>query len=256
MVRRFDPATVFRLMETERATSMSLVPTMANALLNAPTLATRDLSSLKEIHLGGAASSPELIDRMERAFHCPCMGGYGLTETSPVVTSARPKSTVHYRDEADRLLHLSAAGWPVPGVAVRVVDSALHDVPRNMSSVGEVIIAGDHLMSGYFREPEATAQIMSGPWFHTGDMAVWDEENYVRMVDRKKDIIISGGENISSLEVEHAISAHPGVLECAVVAAPDTKWGEIPVAFMVLKPATALTAEEIIGISESTAGKI
>jgi len=246
MVRRFEPPSVFRLIQDEKATSMSLVPTMANALLNSPDLGTCDVSSLKEIHIGGAAASPELIARMERAFHCSVVGGYGLTETCPVLTSARAKGTVQYADEADRLRHQAMAGWPIPGVEVRVVDPHMYDVPRDMQAIGEVVTRGDHVMDGYFRDPQATAAVMSGAWLHTGDMAVWDEENYIHIVDRKKDIIISGGENISSIEVEKAIFAHPGVLECAVVSAPDPKWGEIPVALVVLKPGESLTQEALL----------
>jgi fatty-acyl-CoA synthase len=119
------------------------------------------------------------------------------------------------------------------------------DVPRDMESVGEVVIAGDNVMDGYFREPEATASVMSGPWFHSGDMAVWDTEGYIHIVDRKKDIIISGGENISSIEVERAIGAHPEVLEVAVVGAPDPTWGEIPVAFVVRQPDSGLNQEQL-----------
>jgi acyl-CoA synthetase (AMP-forming)/AMP-acid ligase II len=115
-----------------------------------------------------------------------------------------------------------------------------------MQSIGEVVTRGDHVMDGYFREPQATAAVMSGAWLHTGDMAVWDEENYIHIVDRKKDIIISGGENISSIEVERAIFAHPCVLECAVVSAPDPKWGEVPVALVVFKPGQSLTQEQLI----------
>ena len=225
---------------------MSLVPTMANALLNAPDLGQYDLSSMREIHLGGAASSPELVDRMEKAFHCTVMAGYGLTETAPVATSARTKSTVRYADEADRLRHLAMAGWPLPGVEIRVVDPHMNDVPRDMTAIGEVVVRSDHVMDGYYKEPEATRAVMSDSWFHTGDMAVWDEEDYIHIVDRKKDIIISGGENISSLEVEKAIFAHPAVLECAVVAAPDEKWGEVPVALVVLKPGQKLGHEELL----------
>ena len=246
MVRRFEPATVFRLIEEEKATTMSVVPTMANALLNAPDLGQHDFSSLQVIHVGGAAASPELIERMERAFHCECVAGYGLTETAPVATSARKKGTVNYKDEADRLRHQAMAGWPIPGVEIRVVDPGMRDVPRDMDSIGEVVIFGDHVMDGYFKEPEATAAVMTDNWLHTGDMAVWDEEGYIHIVDRKKDIIISGGENISSIEVEKAIFAHPAVFECAVVAAPDPKWGEIPVAIVVLKEGEKLTAEELL----------
>ena len=118
---------------------------------------------------------------------------------------------------------------------MRVVDANLRDVPRDRKTIGEVIVMGDQVMDGYFGDPDATHAAMSGPWLHTGDMAVWDEDGYIQIVDRKKQIIISGGENISSLEVEAAIFAHPAVLECAVVAAPDPKWGEVPAAIVVLK---------------------
>jgi fatty-acyl-CoA synthase len=245
MVRRFEPTLVFRLVQEEKATAMSVVPTMANALLNAPDIGQFDLSSLKEIHVGGAAASPELIARLEQAFHCVSMGGYGLTETCPVATSSRHKGTVEYTSEADRLGHQAMAGWPIPGVEIKVVDLQMKDVPRDMRSVGEVVIRGDEVMDGYYKDPQGTAAVMTEGWFHTGDMAVWDDENYIHIVDRKKDIIISGGENISSLEVEKAIFAHPAVLECAVVAAPDNKWGEIPAAFVVLKSGHALTSEEL-----------
>src|SRR4029077_11637915 len=135
------------------------------------------------------------------------------------------------------------AGWALPGVEIRVVDAEMRDVPRDMESVGEVVILGDHVMDGYFGEPEATAAVMSGNWFHSGDMAVWDEESYIHIVDRKKDIIISGGENVSSIEVENAIAAHPGVAEVAVVGAPDSLWGEIPVAIVVLKAGAPCTEQ-------------
>jgi fatty-acyl-CoA synthase len=244
MVRRFDPAVVLRLIQDEGATTMSLVPTMAAALLQADRAAF-DLSSLRQIHIGGAASSPELIERMEQAFHCEVLAGYGLTETAPVITSARRKGTVEYATPRERAERQAMAGWPIPGVEVRVVDLELKEVPRDMQSIGEVVVRGDHVMDGYFRDPRGTQAVMSGAWLHTGDMAVWDEENYIHIVDRKKDIIISGGENISSLEVEKAISAHPAVLECAVVSAPDDKWGEAPAAFVVCKPGHNLSEREL-----------
>ena len=122
-------------------------------------------------------------------------------------------------------------------------------------SIGEVVIRGDNVMDGYYKEPEGTAAVMTGAWLHTGDMAVWDEENYIHIVDRKKDIIISGGENISSIEVEKAIFAHPAVFECAVVSAPDAKWGEIPVAFVVRKPGHTLTSEELCAFLQERIAK-
>jgi len=246
MVRRFDPSHVLELIRNERVNGMSLVPVMANALLNCPALAQFDTSSLKEIHIGGAAASPELVERMERAFHCLVMGGYGLTETCPVATSARTKGTLSYTSEEDRIRHMAMAGWPILGNEIRVVDAQMQDVPRNMETVGEVIIRGDNVMDGYYKDPEATKSAITGGWLHTGDMAVWDDENYIDIVDRSKDIVISGGENISSIEVEKAIFAHPAVLECAVVAAPDAKWGEIPAAIVVLKLDRQLNAEELL----------
>jgi fatty-acyl-CoA synthase len=236
MVRRFEPAAVLRLIQEERATSMSLVPTMANALLHCPELGRFDTSSLRQIHLGGAASSPELIGRLERAFGCPALAGYGLTETSPVATSARDKSTVTFADDEDRLRHRACTGWALPGCELRVVDLQMRDVPRDRTTIGEIVIRGDLVMDGYYKEPKATEDVMTDGWLHTGDMAVWDEDSYVLIVDRKKDIIISGGENISSIEVERAIAAHPAVFECAVVSAPDPQWGEVPAAFVVVKP--------------------
>ena len=245
MLRRFDPATVCRLIQDEGATTMSVVPTMAGALLMHHDLPNYNLSTLRQINIGGAASSPELIHRMEQAFHCEVFAGYGLTETSPVASSARPKGTVKYKNEHDRYRHQAMAGWPLQGTELRVVDADMRDVPRDMTSIGEVVIFGDNVMDGYYKDPEGTQAVMSGPWFHSGDMAVWDDEGFVQIVDRKKDIIISGGENISSIEVEHALAAHPSVAEVAVVGAPDPLWGEIPVAFVVTKPGQTCTAEEL-----------
>ncbi|HXJ43207.1 MAG TPA: long-chain-fatty-acid--CoA ligase [Bryobacteraceae bacterium] len=245
MVRRFEPEFVCRMIQEEGATAMSVVPTMASAMLNFEGLAKYDLSSLQTIFIGGAAASPHLIDLMEKVFGCHVMAGYGLTETSPVATSARNKGTVVYTDDEDRLRHQAMAGWPIPGVEVRVVDANMAEVPRDMETVGEVVIRGDNVMDGYYREPEATAAVMSGAWFHSGDMAVWDSENYIHIVDRKKDIIISGGENISSIEVEKVIAMHPGVLEAAVVGAPDSRWGEIPVAFILPREGMTLVETEV-----------
>jgi fatty-acyl-CoA synthase len=254
MVRRFEPALVLRLIEEHGATGMSLVPTMAQALLNCPALPGADLASLRTVMTGGAAASPELIERMEKAFGCDCYAGYGLTETSPVVTVAIEKNRA-YANDAERWRRQAMTGWPVPGATIRVVDLHMKDVPRDGKTMGEIVAMGDQVMDGYYRESQATAAVMSGPWLHTGDMAVWDEDGYIQIVDRSKEIIISGGENISSLEVEKAIYAHAGVLECAVVAAPDDKWGEVPVAIVVLKEGAALTHEELMEFLSARLGR-
>lgn len=247
MVRRFEPSLVFRLIEEHRATDMSVVPTMANALINAPDRGDYDVLSMRTVMIGGAAASPELMRRVEQVFRsAECIAGYGLTETSPVITCARRKSTIAPADDEERYQRQAMAGWAVPNVWLRVVDLEMNDVPRDMKTIGEVVACGDHVMEGYYREPDATAAVMTGPWFHTGDMAVWDDEGYIHIVDRKKEIIISGGENISSLEVERAIFAHPDVFECAVVSAPDDKWGEVPAAVVVRKPGSTLDAQRLL----------
>jgi fatty-acyl-CoA synthase len=251
MVRRFEPSFVYELIQKHKATDMCLVPTMANAMINAPDREKWNTSSMRRVMIGGAAASPELVERVEKAFpSAECIAGYGLTETSPVLTSSRHKVPAYATNE-ERLRRQAMAGWPLPGVTVRVVDMDMRDV----QAIGEVVAMGDHIMEGYFKEPEATAAVMTGPWFHSGDMAVWDEDGYIHIVDRKKEIIISGGENISSIEVERAIFSHPAVFECAVVAAPSDKWGEVPAAIVVLKPGESVTSEDLMAFLEQRLGK-
>jgi fatty-acyl-CoA synthase len=246
MVRRFEPSAVFRLIQQHGTTDMCVVPTMAQALLLCPDRASFNTSTLRRIMIGGAASSPELVERMEKALPgCECVSGYGLTETSPVVTVSLWNGTP-YESETDRIHRQAMAGWPIAGTEVRVVDAQTNDVPRDGATVGEIVVRGDQVMDSYFRDPAATRAAMYGEWFHTGDMAVWDEQSYVNIVDRKKEIIISGGENISSIEIEKAIGSHPAVLECAVVAAPDDKWGEVPAAIVAKKPGAAITEEDLL----------
>jgi len=255
MVRRFEPQFVLDLIQSQKATDMCLVPTMANAMINFPGREKWDTSSMRRIMIGGAAASPELVARVEAAFpSAECIAGYGLTESSPVLTSSRHK-VPSYPSNEERLRRQAMAGWPVPGVTVRVVDFDMKDVPRDGKAIGEVVAMGDHIMEGYYKEPDATAAVMSGHWFHSGDMAVWDEDGYIHIVDRKKEIIISGGENISSIEVERAIFSHPAVFECAVVAAPSDKWGEVPAAMVVLKPGETVTTDELMDFLEERLGK-
>jgi fatty-acyl-CoA synthase len=250
MVRRFDPPTVFKLIEEEAATVMILVPTMAMSLLNCPRRPEFDVSSVEQILVGGAASSPELITQLEEAFPCATVvAGYGLTETSPVVSTGRAKGTLTFEDDAARRRFSSRAGWPFVGVEVRVVDGNSIDVERDSETVGELIVRGDNVMDGYYLDPELTREVIVDGWFHTGDMAVWDREDCVHVVDRQKDIIISGGENIASIEIELVLQAHPAVAECAVVAAPNDRWGEVPVAIVVLREGASANSEELLAFA-------
>ena len=245
MVQKFDPVEVFRLIEAERVHYFSAVPAMATALVNCPERTKYDLSSLKRINIGGAASSPTLVREVEEKMGCICFAGYGLTETSPVLTISLMKPGIDWQGE-QRFVGQSMAGFPIPNVEIRVVDPDDKDVPKDGVSIGEVIARSDGNMKGYWNQPQASADTLRGGWLSTGDMAVWNEEGYILIVDRKKDIIVSGGENVSSLEVEKIILSHPAVMEAAVVPMPDRKWGEVPKAFVVLRPNQTAGEIEII----------
>jgi fatty-acyl-CoA synthase len=250
MLQRFDTKKIFHLIEQERVRTMCLVPAMATALVNCPDRPNHDLSSLRIINIGGAASSPTLVREVEEKLGASCRSGYGLTETSPTLTISRMKPGLHWEGE-QRFAGQAMTGFALPGVEIRVVDSNDNDVPHDGVSIGEIVARSDVVMEGYWGQPQATAEAMRGGWFHTGDMATINEDGYLLVVDRKKEIIVSGGENISSLEVEKALLAHPSVYEVAVVAVPDDKWGEVPKALVVLKPSAQLTESELIEFCRS-----
>jgi fatty-acyl-CoA synthase len=245
MLRRFETARIFRLIEEERVRNMCLVPAMATALVNCPERSKHDLSSLRIINIGGAASSPTLVREVEEKLGASCRSGYGLTETSPTLSVSRMKPGLDWQGE-QKYIGQAMTGFAIPGVELRVVDANDKDVPHDGQSIGEIVTRGDVVMEGYWNQPQATADAMRGGWFHTGDMATINDEAYLLVVDRKKEIIISGGENISSLEVEKALLAHPSVYEAAVVPVPDAKWGEVPKALVVLKPGAQATEAELL----------
>jgi fatty-acyl-CoA synthase len=245
MIQKFDPVEVFRLVESEQVQALSLVPTMATALVNCPQRPKYDLSSLKRVTVGGAASSPTLVREVEEKLGCTCFSGYGLTETSPLLTISPMKHGVRWEGQ-ERYDGQARTGFAIPGVEIRVVDADDKDVPRDGKSIGEVVARSDGVMAGYWKQPQATAEVMRGGWFHTGDMATMDGNGYILVVDRKKDIIVSGGENISSLEVEKAMAAHPAIYEVAVIPVPDERWGEAPKALVVVKPGARATADELL----------
>jgi fatty-acyl-CoA synthase len=245
MMQRFDPIEVFRLIQAERVNHCSLVPAMATVLVNCPERTKYDLSSLRRINLGGSASSPTLVREVEEKMGCVCFSGYGLTETSPVLSISLMKPGLDPQGE-ERFVRQAMTGYAMPGVEIRVVDANDQDVPKDGKAIGEIVARSDGVMAGYWRQPEATAQAMRGGWFHTGDMATWGEDGYLLVVDRKKDIIISGGENISSLEVEKIVLSHPAVMEAAVIPVPDNMWGELPKALVVLRPGQSAGEMELI----------
>ncbi|MBV9072120.1 MAG: fatty acid--CoA ligase [Acidobacteria bacterium] len=250
MIQKWDCGEMFRLIERERVTGCALVPTMAIALVNSPEIGKHDLSSLQRINIGGAASSPTLVREVEEKFGCICYAGYGLTETSPVLTIAISKPGCEWEGD-DRYRKQAMTGYAMPGTELRVVDANDNDVPHDGRTIGEVVARGDGVMMGYWNQPEATAQAMRNGWLHTGDLASMDENGYLLIVDRKKDIIISGGENISSLEIEKTLAAHPAVYEVAVIPVPDEKWGETPKALVIRKPETEVTERELIDFCAS-----
>ena len=214
-------------------THLNAAPTVLISLANHPAAA----SARPDLHRdhGGAPPSPTIIGQMA-ALGTDVVHVYGLTETYGPTPFARSRS--HWEGGADSGAGCwPARGWPMIGAdPIRVVDEDMNDVARDGDTMGEVVMRGNNVMSGYYNDPEATAHAFRGGWFHSGDLAVWHPDGYIELRDRAKDIIISGGENISTIEVEQAIASHPAVLECAVVAMPHDHWGERPKAFVVLKP--------------------
>jgi acyl-CoA synthetase (AMP-forming)/AMP-acid ligase II len=247
MLRKFDPGALLGLVQKYGVTYLLGVPTIFNALVNYPQRSDYDLSSVRFMMTGGAPASPTLIKAMQEKLHGTAMVGYGLSETSPVIVLAKPRQHLTDREGAEKdLARRAMTGWAIPGATLRVVDSEGKDVRPDGQQIGEIIVRSNVVMQGYYKEPEATRAAIRDGWFYTGDMATIDEEGYLLIKDRAKDIIISGGINISSVEVENALYAHPAVLECAVVAAPDDKWGETPAAVVVLKPGMSATQEELL----------
>jgi fatty-acyl-CoA synthase len=250
MTHYFNPTEIFRLIEQERVTTCAMVPTMVAALLHSPDRQKYDLSSLQLITIGGAASSATLVKEVEEKLGCVCISGYGLTETSPTLSKSAPKPDSLWEGD-DRYSRQAMTGFAIPGVELRVLDPDGNDVAHDGAAMGEIVARGDVVMAGYWRQPDLTRVALQDGWFHTGDIATVDKSNYIHIVDRKKDIIVSGGENISSLEVEKTLLTHPDVLEAVVIPVPDEKWGEAPKALVVLKLGAQPTPAELIEFCRS-----
>jgi fatty-acyl-CoA synthase len=250
MIHHFNPVEVFRLIEREQVTTCAMVPTMVATLVNSPMRPNFDLGSLRTIIIGGAASSPALVKQVEERLGCTCISGYGLTETSPTLAKSPIKANTVEAGET-RYIRQAMTGYAIPGAELRVLGSDGQEVPHDGDAIGEIVVRGDMVMEGYWRQPEATKAAMEGGWFHTGDVATVDSNNYFQIVDRKKEIIVSGGENISSLEVEKVLFAHPAVYEAVVIPVPHPKWGEVPKALVVLKAGEKAAEEELLEFCRS-----
>jgi acyl-CoA synthetase (AMP-forming)/AMP-acid ligase II len=242
VMSRFTPEQALSTIARERVTVATFVPTMLAMLLQLPDIHTYDLSSLRLITYG-ASPMPETVlqECLRRLPHVRFAQSYGMTELSPVATMLGAE---HHTLNAPPG-RLRSAGRPVYSAEVRIVDPNDRELPRG--EIGEIIVRGPIVMQGYWRKPELTAQTLRGGWMHTGDSGYFDDDGFLFIADRIKDMIISGGENIYSIEVENAISSHPDVAQCAVIGIPDPRWGEAVHAIVVARMgADGLTAESII----------
>ena len=248
IIKKFDPALFFDLVTRERITFAAMPPTMINMALN-HTLDPGAIAALpRGMRVATAGSAPPLatIQGAQEKFGWRVIQIYGLTETSPFLTVSKIKPHMTDWPADDRYRVQAKTGYPMIGVDIRVVGEDGRDVAADSGEVGEVITRANVVMAGYWRQPEATDAVIVDGWFHTGDMGTRDSEGYIEVVDRKKDLIISGGENISSIEVEGLLYKHASVLEAAVIAAPDERWGEVPYAVVVLKPGANASEAELV----------
>lgn len=240
-IPRFDPKQVLETISRERVSLIVLVPTMINFLLHQPDIDSYDLSSLRHLTYGASPIAPDLLRRAMKAFDCSFGQGYGLTEASPLLTVLTADD--HLTPGAAGERRLASCGKPVPGVDVRVVIEDGSDAKPG--EVGEIIARGPNIMLGYWKRLEDTENVLRDGWLHTGDLATVDEDGYIFLVDRKKDMIVTGGENVFSTEVEAVLYAHPSVKEAAVIPVPDEDWGEAVHACVVLRDGKQATVEEL-----------
>jgi long-chain acyl-CoA synthetase len=234
LIRRFEALEVLAEIQKHRCTFFHAAPPMYVAWANMPALSEYDLSPVRAAYSGAAPIAVHVLDRFHQVTGVQILEGYGLTETSPVTHSSA----------AGPVSRPGTIGPPIPGVEARVVDEEDQDVP--LGAQGELICRGENVMIGYWRNPQATAEALRGGWFHTGDIATMDEDGYYRIVDRKKDMINSGGFKVWPREVEETLFKHSAVREAAVVAMQDAHWGERPIAYIALKEGQTATQEELI----------
>jgi acyl-CoA synthetase (AMP-forming)/AMP-acid ligase II len=237
MLSTFDPTAILETIERQQVTDALLIPTMLQMVIDHPTVGEYDLSSLQTVMYGASPISEAVLSRaMKTMGSARFMQGYGMTELSPLATVLRP-------EDHDHPELLRSAGRAAPCAEVKIFDANDREVPPGHT--GEIVARGGNVMLGYWNKPEETANALRNGWMHTGDAGYMDERGYVFLVDRIKDMIISGGENVYSTEVENALCRHPAVSACAVIGAPDETWGERVHAVVVLAENSSATAEEL-----------
>jgi acyl-CoA synthetase (AMP-forming)/AMP-acid ligase II len=246
LLRDFAPRVVLETIEREKVTVTNLIPTMLNLMVNHPDVGKYDFRSLRVLLSGGAPIAPEVVRKVLEIFRCDYVQTYGMTETSPYLTLSILKEHLRRLSYEDQLRFKSKTGREFISVELKVVNDRGEEINRDEKEVGEIIVRGDIVTKGYWKLPEETEKSIRDGWLYTGDLAVMDEEGYVTIVDRKKDMILTGGENVYSTEVENILYMHPAILECAVIGVPDQKWGEAVKGMVVLKSGEKATEEEII----------
>jgi len=245
-LRKVDPRLAFESIEREQITMMCAAPTVLIALANAPDDVRRNVRAGVRVVTAGAPPAAATIQRLEGEFGWHLTQVYGLTETAPFITVCEPRPEHEALSLEERAVVKARQGVElITSGELWVVDAEGREVPHDGQTLGEIVVRGNVVMDGYYKDPDATATAMRGGWFHTGDAAVVHPDCYVEIRDRFKDVIISGGENISSVEIEGVLLRHPAVLEAAIVGVPDATWGETPHGFVVLKPGAATSEDEL-----------
>lgn len=247
MIPAFEPEQVFKAIEKHNVSLSNFIPTILNFLVNSPDVENYDFSSLRLVMSGGAPIAKEVIRKVVKIFACEYIQTYGLTETSPFLTMSILKNEMKDLPFEERLEYMATTGRPFHGVELKVVKEDGSEVIPNDEDVGEIIARGETITPGYWEMPEETAERIVDGWLYTRDLAVMNPEGYVTIVDRKDDMIITGGENVYSIEVENVLYSHPCILEAAVIGQQDPMWGETIAAVVVKKEGEELSEEDVIG---------
>jgi fatty-acyl-CoA synthase len=242
VLRTVDGDDIFRLIADEGVTFACMAPAVLRTILDHPKKDAYDIATKPRFTVAGAPPPAAFIERLETELGWHFMQIYGLTETAPLLTISRPDANTRPDDYARR----AAAGVPGIGVELAVLDDEGRPVPKDVETVGEICARSNVVFKGYYQQPDQTDEAIRDGFFHTGDLGVWDETHCIHIVDRKKDVIISGGENISSPEIEDVLYQHPAVLECAVIGVPDEKWGETPMALIVLRSGPSPSEQDLV----------